>query len=228
MASASRIYRLASPDRVALVNYVFLGSQDEMRRVGYRALRVTESAVCRTLSSTSNMSNQPQKSINLLRGWPNTSLLPASQLACAAQTALTTPSIYTPGLQYGPDPGYQPLREEISKWLSDSYSPSLSSSPPSSLTTAENICITGGASQNLACILQVFSDPIYTKNVWIVAPCYFLACRIFGDSGFAGKLRAVPEDEGGIDLQFLEKCLDEVVVDENEAVGAFNSSIWLV
>ncbi|RDW69713.1 hypothetical protein BP6252_08733 [Coleophoma cylindrospora] len=174
------------------------------------------------------MSNQRQKSINLLRGWPNTGLLPASQLACAAQTALTTPSIYTPGLQYGPDPGYQPLREEISKWLSDSYTPSLSSSPPASLTTAENICITGGASQNLACVLQVFSDPIYTKNVWIVAPCYFLACRIFADSGFAGKLRAVPEDEGGIDLQFLEKCLDEVVVDENEAVGAFNLSIWLV
>lgn len=164
---------------------------------------------------------QPKKSINLLRGWPNASLLPASQLASAAQVALTTPSIYTPGLLYGPDPGYQPLREEISRWLADFYSPSLSSSLPPVPANPENICITGGASQNLACILQVFSDPIYTKNVWIVAPCYFLACRIFEDSGFAGKLRAVPEDEGGIDLTYLEKCLEEVVVNEDEAVGAF-------
>lgn len=39
----------------------------------------------------------------------------------------------------------------------------------------------------------------------MVAPCYFLACRIFEDAGFAGRLRAVREDEGGIDVEYLER-----------------------
>jgi hypothetical protein len=38
----------------------------------------------------------------------------------------------------------------------------------------------------------------------MVAPCYFLACRIFEDAGFVGRLRAVPEDEEGIDVEYLE------------------------
>ncbi len=38
----------------------------------------------------------------------------------------------------------------------------------------------------------------------MVAPCYFLACRIFEDAGFAGRLRAVMEDKEGIDIEYLE------------------------
>ena len=78
---------------------------------------------------------------------------------------------------------------------------------PSSQISAERICITGGASQNLACILQVFSDPLFTRNVWMVSPTYFLACRIFEDSGFHGRLRSVPEDEEGVDIEYLRKAL---------------------
>ena len=78
---------------------------------------------------------------------------------------------------------------------------------PSSQIPAERICITGGASQNLACILQVFSDPLFTRNVWMVSPTYFLACRIFEDSGFHGRLRSVPEDEKGVDIEYLRKAL---------------------
>lgn len=134
--------------------------------------------------------------INLLRGWPSTSLLPISQLAVAAQTALTNPSIAIQSLLYGPDEGYGPLRTELSRWLSAFYD---CPDDPS------RICITGGASQNLACVLQVFTDPSVTKRIWMVAPCYFLACRIFEDAGFAGRLRAVREDEEGIDVAYLEK-----------------------
>ena len=160
------------------------------------------------------MVTQPSKSdINLLRGWPNPSLLPCSALLSASQTALSNPSIATDGLLYGPDDGYLPLRQEISKWLSAFYD---------CPDDVERICITGGASQNLACILQVFTDPSVTRAVWMVAPCYFLACRIFEDAGFAGRLRAVPEDGHGIDVGFLKREIERLPEQKNAGRVSFH------
>ncbi len=88
----------------------------------------------------------------------------------------------------------------------------------SSSEDPERICITGGASQNLACILQVFSDPVRTK-VWMVAPCYFLACRIFGDAGLS--VRAVGEGNEGVDLEGLERKLIESEKENRGKVGFF-------
>jgi DNA-binding transcriptional MocR family regulator len=150
---------------------------------------------------------QQKKPINLLRGWPHPSLLPTPAISKAAQTALSNPSISTPGLLYGPDPGYQPLREEIAKWLSRFYG---------GAPDADRICITGGASQNLACVLQVYSDPVFTK-VWMVAPSYYLACRIFDDSGMV--TGAVPEGGEGVDLEFLERKLEEAKGEQDVKVN---------
>lgn len=140
----------------------------------------------------------PKTQINLLRGWPSPSLHPTPALLSAAQYSLTHPLISIPALQYGPDEGYEPLRLAVSSWLASFYS--VPDDPA-------RICITGGASQNLAAALQVFSDPNITKRVWMVTPCYYLACRIFEDAGFAGKLRAVREDDEGIDVEALEREL---------------------
>jgi DNA-binding transcriptional MocR family regulator len=136
--------------------------------------------------------------INFFTGWPNPSLLPPEPLKAAAGRVLSDCNIAVPTLQYGPDGGYQPLRDEIAHWLTAFYKPRDAIKP-------SRICISGGASQNLACILQTFTDPVYTRNVWMVAPTYYLACRIFEDSGFAGRMRSVPEDDEGIDLQFLSR-----------------------
>lgn len=162
-----------------------------------------------------------KKPINLLRGWPAPSLLPAAAISAAAVKTLADPAVYVPGLQYGPDPGYQPLREAIARWLSAFY-PTADPAPPAASTALDRgndslrhnppdvrrICITGGASQNLACILQSFTDPLYTSNVWMVAPCYFLACPIFADAGFDGRLKSVPEDDEGIDIEYLRRGLE--------------------
>ncbi|KAI6891521.1 PLP-dependent transferase [Hortaea werneckii] len=138
-----------------------------------------------------------QEPINLMRGWPNPSLLPADLIKTAANAALSDPSMAQPGLLYGPDEGYEPCREAIANWLTAFYQ-------PSKPITANRICMSGGASQNLGCMLSTFSDPAYTRNVWIVAPAYMLAFRVFEqEGGFAGRLRAVPEDEEGIDIAFL-------------------------
>lgn len=148
----------------------------------------------------SNMNGTSKALIDLLKGWPNPALLPAAQIKSASSNALSKPEISTPGLLYGPDPGYEPIRKHIATWLTEFYQPLFPIS-------AERICVTGGASQNIACILQVFSDPIYTRNVWMVSPTYFLGMRIFEDSGFHGRLRSVPEDGEGIDIEYLRKAL---------------------
>ncbi|KAI1815362.1 PLP-dependent transferase [Poronia punctata] len=163
------------------------------------------------------MSQKKKKSINLLRGWPATSLLPAEALGAASQTALTDQSIWAPGLEYGPDPGYQPLREELARWLGAFYDEEKEEEEGAmSQPQSDRITITGGASQSLACILQSFTDPGQTLAVWVVAPCYFLACPIFDDAGFAGRLRAVPEDEEGVDIDVLEREMRAVEIREEE------------
>ena len=145
--------------------------------------------------------------INFLLGWPATSLLPLSSFRAAANAALSEPSIAEPALLYGPDGGYEPLKEALAVWLGSFYKPRAPISP-------QQLCITGGASQNLACILQVYTDPVYTRNIWMVSPTYYLACRIFEDSGFHGKLKSVPEDKGGIDINYLREWISK---SENEA-----------
>jgi DNA-binding transcriptional MocR family regulator len=141
-------------------------------------------------------------SINLIKGWPSTSLLPTQHISRAAQTALADPSIAFPGLLYGPDEGYVPLRETLGVWLSEFYQPDES-------VGKERITITGGASQNLACLLEVYTDPVYTRDVLFAAPAYMLAFRIFEDNGFSGKMKAIPEDDDGMDMGLLRKALEE-------------------
>lgn len=153
------------------------------------------------------------ETIDLLTGWPNPALLPAPELLRSATTVLTTSSIFQPALQYGPDEGYGPLRAHIAQWLGEFYQTAEPISP-------SRICITGGASQNLACVLAVFTDPVYTRNVWMVEPTYHLAGRIIDDAGFAGRVRGVPEDEEGIDLEFLERALQAA---EDKALAEGNT-----
>jgi DNA-binding transcriptional MocR family regulator len=76
---------------------------------------------------------------------------------------------------------------------------------PADPVSIDRVCITGGASQNLASLLQVFTDPVFTRNVWIVAPAYMLSFRVFEDAGFHQKLRAVPEDDEGIDMEYFRR-----------------------
>ncbi|KAG9808471.1 PLP-dependent transferase, partial [Aureobasidium melanogenum] len=141
-------------------------------------------------------------SINLIKGWPSTSLLPTHHLSRAAHRALADTSVAFPGLLYGPDEGYAPLRETLGTWLTSFYH-------PEQPITKERITITGGASQNLACLLQVFTDPAYTRDILFAAPAYMLAFRVFEDNGFSGKMKAVPEDDDGMDMAALRRALEE-------------------
>ncbi|CAG8892224.1 unnamed protein product [Penicillium egyptiacum] len=128
-------------------------------------------------------------------------MLPVERLKQAADNTLSNKVIFTEGFAYGPDEGYFPLRKNIANWLSRYYA-------PAQPISAERICITGGASQNLACVLQVFTDPAQTEIIWLVEPTYHLVFWIFEDAGFSGRMRGIPEDEEGMDVAALERALD--------------------
>ncbi|CZT23763.1 related to aminotransferase [Ramularia collo-cygni] len=152
--------------------------------------------------------------ITLVRGSPNPFLLPAELIRAAANAVLSDPLVAHDGLLYGPDPGHEPCREAVAKWLTDSHRLDSHIGP-------ERICITGGASQNLGNVLNVYSDPGYTRAIWIVVPAYMLVFRIFEDAGFHEKMRAVPEDEEGLDIEYLRR---EIRKSEDKAQAQGNNT----
>lgn len=157
----------------------------------------------------------PLDPIDLFQGRPAPALLPTEHLKDAAIKALSDKTIFGPGLGYGPDEGYAPLRQNIATWLSDFYQTSQPHNP-------DQICITGGASQNLTTILQVFTDPLQTQMIWMVEPCYHLVFRTFEDAGFSGRMRGIPEDEEGMDSNALEKTLELFVEQNASDCNSFN------
>lgn len=109
--------------------------------------------------------------------WPNKSLLATHLLDEATQKVLTSSELVFSAMSYGQDQGHPRLRKHLATWLTQFYQ-------PADPVSEDRLCITGGASQNLACLLQAFTDPLYTQNIWIVAPAYALSFRIFDDAGF--------------------------------------------
>ena len=141
-------------------------------------------------------------SINLQLGWPSPTLFPSAQLLDGATNVLNSQAKTAASLIYGPDAGYKPLRCSIAKWLASIYG-------RGSMISLDRVCVTNGASGNLDNVLARFTEPGYTRNIWMVEPCYFLACPIFMDNGFQGMMRGVPEDDEGLDLEFLRRNLEE-------------------
>lgn len=196
-------------------------------------LKGSPSASSRMPFESCNM-NRTKRQINLLRGWPSPSLLPPEMLAEEARRVLIGGSsalhsglasgsleyddlnLASQALLYGPDPGHLPLRRALSTWLAGFYRPSNRKAYPGRSQydiSFNRITITGGASQSLSVILTAITDPSYTRNIWVVAPGYFMAFKILEDAGFVGRLRAVPETSSGPDVSWLRQALKESEVD---------------
>ncbi|KAL8933076.1 MAG: hypothetical protein Q9216_006534 [Gyalolechia sp. 2 TL-2023] len=147
----------------------------------------------------SRLVSEQKKPINFVWGKPAPSLIPTAEMAVAAQKVFSNPVTATAGMQYGDSPhaGYTPLRQRLSAYLSSFYGTS---------DDLDHLCITGGASQGLTVILQMLSDPTATRAVWLTAPCFFAARKIFEDAGLTGKLHGVNEfEDGSIDLDYLQR-----------------------
>lgn len=153
--------------------------------------------------------SKPAELINLQLGWPSPRLFAGKSVLNGAEQVLSSEAETRTALIYGPHIGHHPLRESIASWLSSVYSTSV---------THDRICVSNGASAHLSSITMKFTDPSYTRNIFLVEPTYFLACPIFEDNGFQGKLRGIPECESGIDIEFLERELCATESAATEAV----------
>lgn len=64
----------------------------------------------------------------------------------------------------------------------------------------------------------------------MVEPTYFLACPIFEDNGFMGKLRGIPENsEEGLDIEFLRReirCAEDAAVKAAEENSILDTPIF--
>ncbi|KAF5009777.1 hypothetical protein FDECE_4050 [Fusarium decemcellulare] len=158
------------------------------------------------------------KHINLQLGWPTPRLFPSKALIDAAQATLSNDEIAAQALVYGPDPGHERLRKALATWLNGFYS------PESGRTEPENLFITNGASGALAVILSRFTHPAITRRIWMIEPTYFLACPSFQDAGFEGRLCGVPEDDEGIDIEFLRRGILKANQETSANVSALESS----
>ncbi|KXH31570.1 aminotransferase [Colletotrichum simmondsii] len=165
-------------------------------------------------SNTTTTSSKSLSLINLQLGWPSPRLFAASALLEGATQVLTSESETAAALIYGPHIGHPPLRKSIAEWLSSVYCTEID---------YERISINNGASGNLANVLMKFTDPLYTRKIFMVEPTYFLACPIFEDNGFQGKLAGVPEnDADGLDVTFLRRelaAIEAQAVEDAEKLG---------
>jgi DNA-binding transcriptional MocR family regulator len=152
------------------------------------------------MSSSIDIPSTERDSLDLQKGWPSLDLLPLSKIQAASSAIFSDPPTALAALQYGTLLGDSRLRKNLAEWLTKFYSVQRSPDP-------KRICITGGASQNFTSILQRFADPTYTRNVWMAAPTYFLASRMLEDAGYKGKLRAVPQADEGMDVNYLRQEL---------------------
>lgn len=149
--------------------------------------------------------------INLQGGWPTPRLHPVEAMRTATLELFARDDIHEL-LKYGPEHGDASLRSNLGQWLSSYF-------PRAGSIDGNRIIVTNGASNGLATILQKFADINVTKTIWMVEPAYFLACPVFRDAGFSGRIRGVPEGIDGIDLAYFESALKSVACDEPPPMG---------
>lgn len=113
-------------------------------------------------------------------------------------------------LTYGSDQGSLWVRESIADWTNRLFNLTADEK-----IKASYINLTGGASYGvLNGLLQTtLAQTGYTRQGFIVTPTYYLINNCFIDAGFGGKITAIDENHGLLDLKYLE---DQLIKYENQ------------
>jgi GntR family transcriptional regulator/MocR family aminotransferase len=131
--------------------------------------------------------------INFAGGAGDSRLFPVEEFRKIMQSVLRRDG--TAALEYGEHRGYAPLRSTIAHVLA---SQGLQAS-------AENILITAGSQQALALVAQLLLKP--GDIVLVESPTYGVALDLFCALNL--KVVGIPVDENGMQVEKLEKCLQQ-------------------
>ncbi len=131
--------------------------------------------------------------VELSWGHPDPTLLPAADLAHAAELALRHHG--PAALAYGAEQGPGRLLAPLAAWLSQREGQPIA---------PEQLFITGGVSQGLDLLCTLLAGP--GDAVLVQEPVYYLALRIFADHGL--KLIGVASDEHGLRVEAVAAVLD--------------------
>jgi len=130
--------------------------------------------------------------ITFTGGMPNNELFPTEEIDEIYQNLPL--DVKRTGFQYGPTPGYPPLRESLKEFLRQKGLP----------VDRNELIITTGSLQAINLVAKIFIDPgdrVITEN-----PAFIGAISVF--NSYMGQLDPVDVDEEGIILPDLEKALD--------------------
>ena len=136
--------------------------------------------------------NIPPGMIDFGVGQPSPTLLPLALMKEAAMHRLNTRDVSL--LAYGAEQGDGHFRLALARFLSMHYGIPVD---------ADNLFVTGGASQALDLVCTLFSRP--GDTIFVEEPSYFLALRIFADHGL--NVVCLPMDENGLIVEAVEEKL---------------------
>ena len=128
--------------------------------------------------------------ISFAGGVPNPATFPAEALARAAARAIRERT--DDALQYGPTPGFLPLRERIAERLSTTLP-----------TSPADVLLTTGSQQGLDLLARVLVDP--GDGVILETPAYVGALAAF--RARRPSLLPAPRDAGGVDVEALRDAV---------------------
>jgi 2-aminoadipate transaminase len=160
-----------------------------------KALRTNDSPI----SALIRLALETPGLISLAAGLVDESSLPHEAVAEAAADVLAQLDAARAALQYGTTPGHGPLREKVLSHVcaADGVRPAeLNLSP-------DDVVITTGSQQLLYLLGEVLLDP--GDLVITEAPSYFVFHGVLASKGV--RVRAVPLDDGGMDIDALEELL---------------------
>jgi len=137
----------------------------------------------------------PPGTINFGIGQPSADLLPVDVVGQASESFFNDAKPLE--LNYGARQGDPRFLDSLAAFLSASYGAE---------TSPDDLFLTGGNSQAIDMVSNVFANP--GDTVFVEEPSYFLAFKIFRDHGL--NIVSLPIDEDGVDISALEQALESV------------------
>ena len=149
--------------------------------------------------------------VNLGVGQPDNRKLPLNLVKSAMKNFIENeenPEV----LQYGDISGYRRFREKLAKWLTKHNYANTSGDYTDCEINENELFITNGITHALHLIMTMY---MYQDDTILVEdPSYFIMINIFKDFGL--NVVPIPMEEDGINLEELEKKLDEISADQDK------------